>query len=60
MSDLDALQKTSRWLWGIAAAVAVALHLGGGALALAHLQTDEAEEDLGAPAIEVGLELSSP
>ena len=60
MSDPDALQKTSRWLWSVAAAVAVALHLGGAALALAHLNTDEAEEDLGAPAIEVGLELSSP
>jgi len=60
MSELDALQKTSRWLWSIAAAGAVALHLGGAALALAHLNTDEAEDDLGAPAIEVGLELSSP
>jgi periplasmic protein TonB len=60
MSDLDALQKTSRWLWGVAAAVAIALHLGGAALALAHLKTDEPDEDLGAPAIEVGLELSSP
>jgi TonB family protein len=60
MSDPDSLQKTSRKLWVTAAGVAVALHLGGGALALAHLQTNEAEEDLGAPAIEVGLELSSP
>ena len=60
MSDLDALQKTSRWLWSIAAAVAVALHLGGAALAFAHFNTDEPEDDLGAPAIEVGLELSSP
>ncbi|WP_024516397.1 TonB family protein [Bradyrhizobium sp. Tv2a-2] len=60
MSDPDSLQKTSRKLWVTAAAVAVALHLGGGALALAHLQTNEPEEDLGAPAIEVGLELGSP
>lgn len=60
MTDLDTTHKTSRWLWIVAATVAVALHLGGAALALAHLQTDEAEEDLGAPAIEVGLELSSP
>jgi periplasmic protein TonB len=60
MGDLDGLQKTSRWLWGIAAALAVALHLGGVALALAHLNTDGPEEQLGAPAIEVGLEWSSP
>jgi TonB family protein len=60
MSDIDALQKTSRWLWITAAAGAVALHLGGAALALAYLRTDEAAEDLGAPAIEIGVELSSP
>jgi TonB family protein len=60
MNDLDSLQKSSRWLWSIAAAVAVALHLGGAALALSHLNTDAAEDDLGAPSIEVGLELTSP
>src|SRR5271166_465518 len=60
MTDLDTRHKTSRWLWAVAAAVAVALHVGGAALAFAHLKSDEAEEDLGAPAIEVGLELSSP
>jgi len=60
MSELDGLQKRSRWLWSIAAAVAVALHLGGAALALARLNIDEPDEDLGAPAIEIGLELSSP
>jgi TonB family protein len=60
MSDPDGLQNSSRWLWSIAAAVAVALHLGGAALALAHLEPDEPADDLGAPAIEVGLELSSP
>jgi len=60
MTDLDALQKTSRWLWAVAAAGALALHLGGAAFALSQLKTDEPDEDLGAPAIEVGLELSSP
>jgi hypothetical protein len=30
------------------------------ALAVAHLQTDDADDSLGAPAIEVGLELASP
>lgn len=60
MIDLDKRHATPRWLWVVAAAAAVALHLGGAALALAHLKSDEAEDDLGAPAIEVGIELSSP
>ena len=60
MTDLDSGRTTSRRLWVAAAVGAVALHLGGAALALAHLKSDEAADDLGAPAIEVGLELSSP
>lgn len=60
MSDLDGSHKGSRWLWTIAAAGAVALHLGGAALAFAHLKTEDTDDDVGAPAIEVGLELSSP
>ena len=59
MSDLDE-QKPSRRLWIFAGATALALHLGGVALAVAHLQTDDADDSLGAPAIEVGLELASP
>src|SRR5690606_4069193 len=47
-------------LWLSAAAAALAIHLGCVALALAHLDTDESAEDLGAPAIEIGLDLSSP
>jgi protein TonB len=58
MSDLDE-QKPSRRLWIFAGATALALHLGGAALAISHLQTDEADDSLGAPAIEVGLELAS-
>ncbi|HLG81222.1 MAG TPA: TonB family protein [Bradyrhizobium sp.] len=60
MTDLEGARTTSRRLWVVAAVSAVALHLGGAALALAHLRADEASDDLGAPAIEVGLELSSP
>jgi TonB family protein len=60
MSDLDTERKPSRRLWTFAALGALALHVGGGALAVAHLQTDEADESLGAPAIEIGLELTSP
>jgi periplasmic protein TonB len=59
MIDIDAW-KTSRRLWIGAAAGAIALHLGGAALALAHLNADEDEDALGAPAIEIGLEMTSP
>src|SRR5216683_7053882 len=58
--ELDTGQSTSRRLWLGAGIAALALHLGGAALAVAHLQTDVSEEALGAPAIEIGLELSSP
>src|SRR2546430_10247224 len=50
-------QAPSRRLWILAAVGALALHVGGGALAVAHLQTDDLDESLGAPAIEIGLEL---
>jgi periplasmic protein TonB len=60
MIDIDSAWKTSRRLWIGAAAGAIALHLGGAALALAHLNADEDEDALGAPAIEIGLEMTSP
>ncbi len=60
MSDLDTEQKPSRRLWILAAVGALALHVGGGALALAHLHTDDLDDSLGAPAIEIGLEMMSP
>jgi protein TonB len=60
MPDLDTEQRPSRRLWVLAAAAALALHLGGVALAVAHLRTDDADDTFGAPAIEVGLEMESP
>lgn len=59
MSDLETEQKPSRRLWILAAVGALALHIGCGALAVAHLQTDDADNSLGSAAIEVGLELTS-
>src|SRR6266480_7897830 len=59
MSDFLTEQKPSRRLWILAAVAALALHVGCGALAVAHLQTDEPDDSLGAAAIEVGLELAS-
>jgi len=60
MSDLDTEQKPSRQLWLLAGIAALALHIGGGALAVAHLRTDALDESLGAPAIEISLEMMSP
>ena len=42
-------QKPSRRLWIFAGVGALALHVGGAALAIAHLQTDESDDSLGAP-----------
>jgi protein TonB len=60
MTGLDIEQKPSRRLWIFAALSALALHLGGVALAVAHLRSDDLDDSVGAPAIEIGLELSSP
>ena len=60
MPDLDTEQKPSRRLWILAAVGALALHIGGAALAIAHLHTDDVDDSLGAPAIEIGLEMMSP
>ena len=60
MTGLDLEQKPSRRLWIFAGLTALALHLGGVALAVAHLRSDELDDAFGAPAIEIGLEMSSP
>jgi periplasmic protein TonB len=60
MTGLDIEQKPSRRLWIFAGLSALALHLGGAALAVAHLRSDDLDDQLGAPAIEIGLELTSP
>ena len=58
MTDLDE-QKPSRRLWVFAGVCALALHIGGAALAISHLQAEEADDALGATAIEIGLEMAS-
>jgi periplasmic protein TonB len=58
--DFDAEQKPSRRLWLFAAATALLLHIGGAALAVTYLRDVEPEDSFGAPAIEIGLEMSSP
>src|SRR5215475_13731774 len=59
MSDLETEPKPSKRLWVCAAIGALALHLGGVALAIAHLRTDGLDDSLGANAIEIGV-FSSP
>jgi periplasmic protein TonB len=58
MSDLIE-PRPSRRLWIIAGLCALALHLGGGALAVAHLRAVEPDDLVGADAIEVGIDLTS-
>jgi protein TonB len=60
MSEVDTERKPSRRLWIFAGLGAIALHVGGAALAIAHLRTVEPDDSLGAPAIEIGLEMMSP
>jgi protein TonB len=60
MSDPDLEQKPSRRLWIFAALTALALHLGGVALALANLHSDDGDGDLGANAAEYAVEMVSP
>jgi periplasmic protein TonB len=47
-------------LWTIAAAAAVALHIGGAALALTHLNSDDGSDGLGANVNNIDVELLSP
>jgi len=60
MSDLELEQKPSRRLWVVSALVALTVHAACVALAIAQMPADDSEQDLGAPAIEIGLELASP
>jgi TonB family protein len=60
MSDIDLEQKPSRRLWLFAGTAALALHLGGAALAVAHLKGVDDDDGLGTAPIEIGFEMSSP
>jgi TonB family protein len=59
MFDLDPPKHSSRTLWVAAALGAVAIHAGCAVLALASISPDE-PDDLGARAIEIGVELAAP
>jgi periplasmic protein TonB len=59
MPDFETEKKHWR-LWIFAALGAFVLHVGGGALAVAHLRSAEPDDTFGTPAIEIGLEMTSP
>jgi periplasmic protein TonB len=58
--DRERPRHSSRSIWVFAAFGAFALHAAGAAVALGYLQPSEPDDDLGAPAIEIGVELQSP
>src|SRR3984893_8222262 len=60
MPDLVIEQRPSRRLWILAGLGALALHIGCAGLVIAHMQTDDPDDSLGAPAIEIGLEMMAP
>jgi len=60
MAAFNALSRQNARIWILAACGAVAIHAGGAAMTVAYLSPDTDDEALGAPAIEVGLELTAP
>src|SRR5262249_20836211 len=56
----DRPRHASRAIWIAAALGALTLHAGGAAVALGSLWSHDSDDDLGAPAIEIGVELTSP
>ncbi|MDE2379926.1 energy transducer TonB [Bradyrhizobium sp.] len=60
MPDLDHEPRPPGRLWMFAAVTALALHLGGAALAIAHLPTDDGDDGLGASGAEFAVEMASP
>ena len=59
-SDRDRPLRLSRTVWILAALGALAIHAGGVALALGYMEPDDPDENLGAPAIAIGVEIMSP
>jgi protein TonB len=60
MSELMHEQRPPWRLWTIAAIAAVSLHVAGAALALAHLDSEDGSDGLGASVADIGVELASP
>lgn len=56
--DIPDPPAAAKGLWFLAALVALTLHLGVVAFAIAHYEADQ--DELGAPAVEIGLDLVAP
>jgi protein TonB len=54
------LRAASALIWGLAALGAVAIHATCAGVALEYMRADDPDEALGAPAIEIGVELTAP
>jgi len=59
-SEVDAPQRASLPIWLAAAVGAVLIHAACVALAFEYLRSGQVSEELGAPAIEIGIELLAP
>jgi periplasmic protein TonB len=57
---VDEAAPPSRAIWLVAALGAVAIHAGCVALAYGYLRSDDGDDELGAPAIAIGVELEAP
>jgi periplasmic protein TonB len=60
MSHFESSQRISMPAWALAAFVAIVIHVACIALAREYLRVDEPEPELGAPAIEIGVEPLAP
>ncbi|HEY4985488.1 MAG TPA: energy transducer TonB [Bradyrhizobium sp.] len=60
MLESKTAKNSSRRIWMMGSVVAAGIHLGCAALAYAHLKSNEMDTSLGAQALEVGLEMTSP
>jgi periplasmic protein TonB len=59
MTEFESPQTISWRMWALAVLGALVFHLGCAALAFSYLHDDDPDEELGAPAIEIGVELLS-
>jgi periplasmic protein TonB len=60
MSPFESSQKISLRMWALAAFGAAMIHLGCITLAVEYMRDDDPEDAVGAPAIEIGVEMLAP
>jgi periplasmic protein TonB len=60
VSDFESSQRISWPMWALFGFAAVVIHVAGIALAREYLRSDDPDPEFGAPAIEIGIELTAP